>query len=208
MLMTKKQQADAAVAPLVGLSRRKFMKTALWGAAGAAAVLGGGFAWLRRSPVDKLPAPEHLQYLSTSEYHLFQRAITVLLPTDGTPLTSAEQVPVIDNIDHLLGLVDPVIRKDLHAGLGLFDNAAVLSYGRRFVDLELDDAIRFLDDWSQGNTIQRTLSSVVKKFVYVSYWRDPATWGPIRFDGPVSDRWGIPSLGNTPLPVESEEASA
>ena len=171
--MTTKQRADAAVAPLAGLSRRKFLKTALWGAAGAAAVLGGSFAWLRRSAVDKLPAPDHLQHLSASEYHLFQRAIIVLLPTDGTPLTPAEQVPVIDNIDHLLGLVDPVIRKDLGAGLGLFDNAAVLSYGRRFVDLETADAIRFMDDWSQGNTIQRTLSSVVKKFVYVSYWRDP-----------------------------------
>jgi hypothetical protein len=206
--MTTKQQADAAVAPLAGLSRRKFLKTALWGAAGAAAVLGGGFAWLRRSPVDKLPAPAHLQHLSASEYHLFQHAITVLLPTDGTPLTPADQVPIIDNIDHLLGLLDPVIRKDLGAGLGLFDNAAVLSYGRRFVDLEQADAIRFFDNWSKGNTIQRTLSSVVKQFVYVSYWRDPATWGPIRFDGPVSDRWGIPSLGNTPLPVESEEVSA
>ena len=86
--------------------------------------------------------------------------------------------------------------------------ALLLKVRHAVVDLEQADAIRFFDNWSKGNTIQRTLSSVVKQFVYVSYWRDPATWGPIRFDGPVSDRWGIPSLGNTPLPVESEEVSA
>lgn len=205
--MTTKQQADAAAAPLAGLSRRKFLRATLWGAAGAAAVLGGGFAWLRRSPLDKVPAPEHLKNLTASEYHLFQRAIVVLLPTEGTKLTPADQVPVIDNIDHLLGLLSPAIRKDISAGLGLLDNAAVLSYGQRFVDLELADAIRFCDDWSVGNTIQRTLSSVLKKFVYMSYWSEPVTWAPLQFDGPVSDRWGIPSLGNTALPVETEEAS-
>lgn len=205
---TTRQQAEEAAAPLAALSRRKFLRATLWGAAGAAAVLAGGFVWLRRSPLDKLPAPAHLQHLSASEYHLFQRAIVVLLPTEGTTLTPADQVPIIDNIDHLLGLLEPSIRKDLGVGLSLLDNAAVLSYGRRFVDLELADAIRFCDDWSEGNTIQRTLSSVLKKFVYMSYWREPATWAPIQFDGPVSDRWGIPSLGNTALPAELDEASA
>jgi hypothetical protein len=205
--MTTKQQADAAVAPLASLSRRKVLKAVLWGSAGAAVLAGGGVALLRRSPVDRLAAPDHLKHLSASEYHLFRRAIEVLLPTDGTPLTPVEQVPVIDNIDHLMGLVEPAIREELGVGLTLFDNAAVIVglHGRRFVDLDDAAAIRYFDTWSEGNTLQRTLSSVVKKFVYVSYWRDPATWPPIRFDGAVSDRWGIPSLGNTPLPVEVEE---
>jgi hypothetical protein len=208
--MTPQHQADAAVAPIVNLSRRRVLKTLLWGSAGAAALTAGGFAWLRRSPVDRLPAPEHLQHLSASEYHLFKRAIEVLLPTDGTTLTPVEQIPVIDYIDQLMGLVDPVIREELGIGLTLFDNAAVIVglHGRRFVDLSTADAVRYFDNWSRGNTVQRTLATVVKKFVYVSYWRDPATWPPIQFDGPVSDRWGIPSLGNTPIPDESEEHRA
>lgn len=209
-MTTTKQQADAAVAPLAALSRRKLLKMALWGSAGVAVVAGGSFALLRRSPLDAEPAPAHLKHLSASEYHLFRRAIEVLLPVEGTPLTPVEQVPVIDNIDHLMGLLDPAIRQELGAGLALFDNAAVFAglHGRRFVDLDDEAATRYFDRWSEGNTIQRTLSSVVKKFVYVSYWRDPATWGPIRFDGAVSDRWGIPSLGNAPLPVEAEETVA
>ena len=208
--MTTKQQAEAAVAPLARLSRRKLLKAALWGSAGVAVLAGGSFALLRRSPVDALPAPAHLQHLSAAEYHLFRRAIEVLLPVAGTPLTPVGQVPVIDNIDHLMGLVEPALRQELGAGLALFDNAAVFAglHGKRFVDLDDEAAIRYFDRWSEGNTIQRTLSSVVKKFVYVSYWRDPATWGPIQFDGAVSDRWGIPSLGNTPLPVEAEETVA
>jgi len=102
--MTTKQQADAAVAPLASLSRRKLLKTALWASAGTALVVAGGFAWLRRSPVDELPAPDGLKQLSASEYHLFRRAIEVLLPTDGTLLTPVAQIPVIANIDHLMGL--------------------------------------------------------------------------------------------------------
>lgn len=207
--MTTQQQANAVVAPLAALSRRRFLKGALWGAGGVALVLGGGFAWLRRSPVDSLPVPEHLKHLSASEYHLFRRAIDVLLPVEGTGLTAVEQVPVLDNIDALMGLLEPSIRQELGMGLTLFDHAAVVVglHGRRFVDLDTAAALRYFDDWSVGNTVQRTLSSVVKKFVYVSYWRDPQTWPPIQFDGPVSDRWGLPSLGNTPLPNESQESA-
>jgi len=208
--MTTKQQADAAVAPLASLSRRKFLKTALWASAGAAAVVAGGFAWLRRSPLDDLLAPDSLKQLTASEYHLFGRAIEVLLPTTGTVLTPVEQIPVMANIDHLMGLVEPAIREELGIALGLFDNAAVFSglHGKRFVDLDDEAALQYFDAWSAGNTLQRTLATVVKKFVYVSYWRDPATWPPIRFDGAVSDRWGIPSLGNSPLPDESAEVTA
>ncbi len=207
---TTKQQADAALAPLAGLSRRKLLKAALWASAGTAAVVAGGFAWLRRSPLDDVAVPEGLKHLSASEYHLFHRAIEVLLPTDGTTLTPVEQIPVITNIDRFIGLVEPAIREELGIALALFDNAAVFSglHGKRFVDLDDESARQYFDTWSAGNTLQRTLSSVVKKFVYLSYWRDPATWPPVQFDGAVSDRWGIPSLGNTPLPDESAEVTA
>ena len=208
--MTTKQQADAAVAPLASLSRRKLLKAALWASAGTALAVAGGFAWLRRSPVDDSPVPDDLKQLSASEYHLFRRAITVLLPTDGTVLTPVTQIPVMANIDHLMTLVEPAIREELGVAFGLFDNAAVFSglHGKRFVDLDDEAALEYFDAWSAGNTLQRTLATVVKKFVYVSYWRDPATWPPIRFDGAVSDRWGIPSLGNSPLPDESMEVTA
>lgn len=196
--------AQQAVAPLAELTRRRFLKTALWGTAGLAVLAGGTFAVLRRSPLDSLPLPDDIRHLSAHEYQLFRRASEVLLPLEGTSLTPLEEVPVVRNVDRMMGLLPAHIRKDLGAGLALFDNAAVVSgwHGRRFVDLEADAARAYFDRWSEGNVIQRTLNTVIKQFVYVSYWREPDTWPPVAFDGPVSDRWGIAYLGNTPLPDE------
>ena len=194
-------RAAEALAPV---TRRRFLKYGFLGAAGLAAVAAGGFAVLRRSPLDAIDKPGHLVSLSQNEYHLFSRAIQVLLPLDGTQLTPLEQVPVIENIDHMLGLLPAHLRGDVGTGLGLFDNAAVLSgwHGRRFVDLDDQQAAAYFDAWSRGGTIQRALATLIKQFVYVSYWREPVTWPPVEFDGQVSDRWGIAYLGNAPLPVE------
>lgn len=207
--MTRPADAAHASAEVAGLGRRKFLKIALYGGAGLAALTAGGFALLRRSPVDAVPVPDHIRHLSASEYHLFSRAIEVLLPVAGSGLTPLEQVPVIEHLDHTMGLVPAAVRQDLATGLSLFDNAAVLVglHGKRFVDLDDQQAVAYFDDWSKGNMIQKALATVVKKFVYISYWRDPATWPPVEFDGPVSDRWGVPYLGNAPLPEQDQESA-
>lgn len=207
--MSRKAQAAQISAEMAGLGRRRFLKWTLLGSAGVAAVAAGGFALLRRSPVDAQPLPDHLTHLSQTEYHLFRRAIEVLLPVAGSGLTPLDQVPVMENIDHTMGLIAPAVRKDLATGLSLFDNAAVIVglHGKRFVDLDDAAAVAYFDDWSRGNMIQKALATVVKKFVYISYWREPATWPPVEFDGPVSDRWGIPYLGNAPLPEQDREAA-
>ncbi len=87
-------------------------------------------------------------------------------------------------------------------GLGLFDNAAVLSHGRRFVDLSDADARAYFDSWGRASVIQRTLATVIKQLTYSAYWQEPATWAPTGFDGPVSDKWGLAYLGNAPLPAD------
>ena len=207
--MSRRAEAARISADMAGFGRRSFLKWVLWGSAGAAVLAAGSVALLRRSPVDDQPLPDHIRHLSASEYHLFKRAIEVLLPVAGSGLTPLAQVPVIDNIDHTMGLIAPHVRKDLATGLTLFDNAAVLVglHGRRFVDLDDDAAVAYFDNWSRGGMIQKALATVVKKFVYISYWREPATWPPVAFDGPVSDKWGIAYLGNAPLPEQDQEAA-
>ena len=207
--MSRRAEAARISADMAGFGRRSFLKWVLWGSAGAAVLAAGSVALLRRSPVDDQPLPDHIRHLSASEYHLFKRAIEVLLPVAGSGLTPLAQVPVIDNIDHTMGLIAPRLRKDLATGLTLFDNAAVLVglHGRRFVDLDDDAAVAYFDNWSRGGMIQKALATVVKKFVYISYWREPATWPPVAFDGPVSDKWGIAYLGNAPLPEQDQEAA-
>lgn len=199
---------DHPVAALAPVSRRRFLRWTLLGAASVTAVGAGVVAVLRRSPVDDMPVPDTLRHLSASEYHLFARALPVLLPVQGTALPAVSDIPVLETIDSMIGMLAPGVRKELAAGLTLFDHGALVSgwHGKRFVDLD-DEAVHdYFERWSRGNTIQKALATVVKKFVYVAYWRDPRTWPAIEFDGPVSDRWGIPSLGNTPLPVESASA--
>ena len=208
--MVTETQAAAAAAPLTRVSRRRFIRTALWGTGAVLALAGGSFALLRRSPVDAQPVPEGLVSLSAAEYHLFSRAIEVLLPTEGTPLTPVASVPVMTSIDHTMALLDPAVRDEVRIGLAIFDNAAVVSglHGKRFVDLDRAEAVQYFDAWSRGNTLQKALQTVVKKFVYISYWRHPSTWQPVEFAGPVSDQWGLAYLGNAPLPQESDQQEA
>lgn len=195
-----------------GLARRQFLKWGLAGVAAASAVAAGGFALLRRSPRDQIAPPEWVAGLSASEFHLFDRAREVLLPVTGTALVDSENVPVVENVQKTLGFLDPVTRKELGAGLSLFDNVVVFSHGSRFIDLDLPTARRLFDHWGEGSVLQRTLTTVIKQLVYSGYWQDPATWPAVEFDGPVSEKWGLAYLGNAPLPsdpsLETRQESA
>ena len=175
-----------------GVTRRRFLKWGLVGSAGVAAAAAGGFALLRLSPLDDRPKPDWADGLSRQEYHLFDRARVALLPTVGTDLTPSDQVPVVRNVQGILGFMDAATRK-------------VFFHGKRFVDLDEATARDYFDAWSRGNVVQRTLGTVIKQLTYTSYWRDESTWGPVEFDGPVSDRWGIAYLGNAPLPDQQSE---
>lgn len=203
-------EANRAAEPVARLGRRPFLKSLLWGGAAVAAIAGGTFAWLRRSPVDNEPVPDWVRHLRANEVHLFSRMIPVLLPVAETELTPPERVPVLQNIDRMMGFIAPHLREDVAKGLVLLDNAAVVSgfHGKRLVDLEPEAARAYFDAWSRGNTIQKALQGLVKQFVYASYWREPATWPPVEYDGPVSEKWGLSYLGNAPLPAEDLEDSA
>lgn len=187
------------------LSRRRFLKTALVVSAAGAAVLGGTFAFLARSPKDKLPKPAGIQALSDSEYHLFAAVCAVSLPGEGNAqgLVPWTQLPVLANIDRLIAGVPAHARGDVTKAFGLFDNAAIVSgwHGKRFVDLPPAEALAYLAAWGEGNKIQRAISNLVRKVAYISYWREAGTWPAIGFDGPVLEKWGLERYGNAPLPV-------
>lgn len=192
------REVSAALAPL---SRRSVLKTGLWAVAGLTAVAAGGFALLRPSPRDSQPVPPGLRHLEPSHYHLFSRLIEVLLPTAGTALLPAAQVPIVQHIDSLLDALDPAVRKQLGSGLALFDNAAVLTHFKRFVDLSDAEALAYVTDWVNSSAMpKRALGFVVTKLTHTGYWMDSQTWPALEFDGPVSRRWGIPNRGNQPLP--------
>ncbi|HAU15841.1 MAG: hypothetical protein CMK83_16785 [Pseudomonadales bacterium] len=189
---------DLALAPL---KRRRFMALAAHTilVAGAGAVLSA----CSDPPVAEAPAG---RVLSADQVAFFTRFAHVVLPTEGTTMTPLEQVPVLENLDHLMAGMDPDIRSNLAKAMGLFEHGSLVMgwYFSRFSGLPTNEAIAYIDAWQSGHYVQQGIISVLKKLVYASYWREPSTWGPLAFDGPVSEKWGLPSLGEAPLPVRSE----
>ena len=45
----------------------------------------------------------------------------------------------------------------------------------------------------------------LKTLLGVAYWRDPRTWQPLEYDGPVTAKWGIRRLGNMPVPRDQDD---
>lgn len=192
-------EVGVALAPL---SRRRFLKAGLLVTVGATAALAGGFALLRRSPHDARAVPAGLRHLEPAHYHLFTRLAEVLLPTAGTVLFPAGKVPVVTNVDAILGALEPSVRQQLAMGLSLFDNASVLGHWKRFVDLPDDEARAYVSDWVNSDVMpKRAIGFVVSKLTHTGYWMDERTWPAIEFDGAVTKKWGIPSRGNQPLPI-------
>lgn len=200
VIKTRQQQDDfsAAVAQqLAPYSRRTFLK------GGMAVAMATSVSLTLGCSSETALHPE-LTALSASQQSLFQRLIQILLPTAGTPFASAEKVPVLANINHLFDGLDPKVREDLGGALGLFEYGSLVLGGHftRFTRLNDADAVAYIESWQSGNDIQRGIVTTLKKLVYASYWRDESTWAAVDYDGPVSVRWGIPSLGNAPLPAE------
>jgi hypothetical protein len=202
MTESRKQVAGEVAAAIAPLSRRRFLRVVLWTTAGVTALAAGGFAILRRSPRDGLEAPANLSHLDASRYQLFVRLAEILLPVTGTALLPVEKVPVVANVDAILGALHPDVRKQLFMGLSLFDNAAVAGHWKRFVDLSDADALAYVSDWLNSDVMpKRAIGFVVTKLTHTGYWMDERTWPAIEFDGAVTKKWGIPSRGNQPAPV-------
>jgi hypothetical protein len=135
---------------------------------------------------------------------LLGRLVPLVLPK-GTPLHAASVDHVMTSLDGILGDMDSAVLSDLEMAVTLFEYGAGLTTGRfsRFSTLSDTEATAVLDEWQNGSSLQRGIATVFKKLVYLAYWRDPETWPAVDFDGPVSVKWGLPSLGNAALPEDA-----
>ena len=180
------------------LNRRSFLKTGLLLGAGISTGLSlGGCS----SPAGTLP--DGIRVLSAKHMPLFEKLIPVLLPVEGSILTPPSAVPVIANIDAMLGLMQASTREDVLVLFDLFEYSSIFSTElARFSQLDNIEARNYIEACQSSSLfIQRAVVTAIKKFIYIGYWRDEKTWGPIEFDGPVSKQWKLPSLGNAPLPT-------
>ena len=191
-------ELESAMAPM---KRRRFMTIT----AHAALVLGVGslVSSCSKHPVTYVSPGK---VLSASQVAFFTHFSRILLPTEGTAMAPLESVPVIANLDHLFSLMDAKVRSDLGTVVDLFEHAPLVSgwHFSRFSRLSPTEAVDYIDSWQSGHPIQQGIITVLKKLVYASYWREEVTWKPLEFDGPVSVKWGLPSLGEAPLPAREK----
>jgi len=200
MPSTEIAEIAQAAAALRQLPRRQFLRAATAAAAAATAALSLGptLAFAAQTTAS-LPA---LKFLSADEAAVMQRLLEVMLPTAGTPLLPLAQVPVLQTLDAaLLATMAPHILAGLKGGIGYFNEGPQATFGKRFVDLSDEQAIRFCDSWANApEEPKRALSMGLKKLLALSYFANPPTWAPLGYPGPFTRRSGIPSLGNAPLP--------
>jgi hypothetical protein len=136
-----------------------------------------------------------------------ERFAEVFLPTEGTSLKPRSEVPVVDNIERAFALMGDELLEQVRIGLKLFNYGSVLIglHFARFVNLSAERRLDYIRRWEEGMEIQRGISTVLKKLMYIGYWQDVEAARAIGYQGPVSEAGGVPSLGNAPMPQATNE---
>lgn len=188
------EQIELAVVAAQRLGRRDFLKLA---AVGAGLAASGFFPALAQAAL-----PKGIRFMGDAEYRVFQRLMQVTLPVKGTKFASLDAIPVMQTLDAaLLGGMAPHELEGLKAGVKAFEEAPRKTYGKPFSKLSDRQAAAICDAWGNSAVaMERGLVTALKKLITLAYWANPPTWAALGYDGPVSQRWGLQSIGNAPLP--------
>jgi len=197
-------QQDPALVQLEGqlasLSRRRFLKTGLIVGTSAATVLTYPARVFAETGV-----PTYIKHLSEAEYRLFNKLREVFLPTERfSDLPSTTEVPVMENLDNMVGRLNSDTRFLLSLGAKTLEFSTLYKM-KRFSSLSNEQALQQVRIWQSGLALQGGLIVSLKTLLGVAYWRDPRTWPALEYDGPVTQKWGIRRLGNMPVPRDQEE---
>ncbi len=182
---------------VIELDRRSFIKySMIAGASFSSTLIMGGCS------VQKSNTPNTFQFLSSSHLPMLQKLILVLLPTKDSVLVSATEIPVIHNIDNMLGVMNRITRGEVLMLFNVFEYSPILTTKvSTFSQLKNNAAQSHVEDYQESSIgMLRAIVTALKKIIYISYWRDEKAWESIEFDGPVSKKWNLTQLGNAPLP--------
>lgn len=206
----KNTPPPAVLAGLEPFGRRGFLRIALIAGttvlAGCANLFGGKKAEPEALPAtDTAPVPERAnadQSLNPEERAVFEKLVRVIMPLEAHGYLDTTTIPVMENIDNMIRAMPPFIRDRLNLAITAFDTGSILlSFKfRRFSTLADDEALAYVNAWHDGTFIQRGAITSLKAVVCVNYWRDQRAAAKIDYDGPVTEKWGVPRLGNQMLP--------
>lgn len=194
------------LAGLEPFARRRFLRYSLLAGtailSGCANLLGRGEAGkttLQEMPDQPVGAD---QALTPAERAVFDKLMRVIMPVEEHGYLDTRTIPVMENIDAMVREMPPFVRDRLNLALTAFDTGSILlSFRfRRFSSLPDDEAFRYVNAWHEGTFIQRGALTSLKVLICVNYWRDQRAAAKIHYDGPVTEKWGVPRLGNQMLP--------
>jgi hypothetical protein len=124
-------------------------------------------------------------------------AADVAYDAPGAPPTPRE-VGAAEFYDTFVSRCDRSLARDCKAAIGFVEHAWPLACGQlhRFTALPADrqDALLAKMESSSSDLVRGCFQSL-KSLLMMGYWRDPRTWGVIRYDGPMVNR---PLEGWTP----------
>ncbi len=143
--------------------------------------------------------PPGIKHLSDIEYRVFDKLRVVMLPTQKYSLPSSVEIPVMQNVDAWTGKLNQRTRLLLTVGVQALEYGSLYSFSR-FSQMSDARATKHLNNWQTGNVMQRGVASSLKMLLTLGYWQDIRTWPSLQYDGPVTEKWGIRSLGNAPMP--------
>lgn len=192
-----KSVPPAALGGLEPLSRRSLLR--LTAVSGLALTTGCARMFGRRE------APEALrfQHLNEDEVAVITKMTRAILPTERHGLPDCiNEVPTVENVDEMVGNMDPTQRSLLGLGLWVFEYRPMASFKfKRFSRMSDEKAHRYVVAMQEGAFFERGLTATMKTLITLNYWRDPRTWDALDYWGPVTERWGVRRLGNAPLPL-------
>lgn len=186
-------------AGLEPLSRRRFLSTGLSLAAGTGALLALPGRLLAADGETPDGVPPGIKNLSELEYRVFNKLRIVMLPTQQFGLPSSTEVPVMANVDAWVAKLNQRSRLLLTIGAQTLEYGSLYRFSR-FSQMSDAKAARHVHKWQKGNVMQRGVMSSLKMLVTLGYWQDIRTWPSLQYDGPVTEKWGIRSLGNASMP--------
>lgn len=146
--------------------------------------------------------PEGIVHMTPDEYAVWHRLMLILLKTEGSTLVDPETLPVLQTVDGaFLATLPPPVLTGLKGGVAYFNDAANAPFGKSFVDLDDTEAVAYCDAMAASDEVPaRALFTALKFLTVTAYWAIPPTWGPVGFQGPVTEAWGLEYQGNAPLP--------
>ena len=168
------------------VSRRKFLKATLFGAA--------CLSLSKIVPTGTLLAddlkhiPQNLVYFSPKEFLIFEAAADRLIGTPSPGQPGSDEIGVAGRADQFLGGADPEVQEQFHQLLTVF-HAPFFTFlfdfrFSSFLAMTPEDKDSYLEDWMTSSlSVRRTGFQALKRVCMSMFYTHSGSWKEIGYEG-------------------------